>query len=256
MLNRSVHAVFLKQETAQCDLRACIVRARSDGLLECILGLGKVRFARAYAGLDQCIAQESEQLIVCKSFVDSRPRNSRCLSEVVKHYAFLSSCEIANYRMRRQGDGTLKFRLGHARFAELPKNVAEFVMKPRGVRHIPKPGLQNAKVANVILLFREGRRDQKIKLFVLGGEVNSLLKCLESLFGLIVALISLREQILYACVFMASVAQSHENGNRFREFAYSDIAERQVEFRCEFVGDVSACGQKMRDRLRKMAAAG
>jgi hypothetical protein len=41
----------------------------------------------------------------------------------------------------------------------LPKHVAEFVMKPRGIRQIPKSGFQDAKVVNVILLFRKGGCD-------------------------------------------------------------------------------------------------
>src|SRR5215472_1433919 len=120
--------------------------------------------------------------------------------------------------MRSKRGSALKFGLGHRRFLELPKAVAELVVESGRFGKVLKACFNDPETLSVILFFHEGGLNKEIELLVVWCECSRLLKRLEGLVGLIVALVSLRKQILDACVFMAPVAQFPEDGNRFWEF--------------------------------------
>src|SRR5690349_21139420 len=151
--------------------------------------------------------------------------------------------------MRCERRGALKLRFGHPRFFNLPKPIAEFVVKSCRVGSIAKPCLQDSKALTIILFFHEGSFDKKIELFVFWRERRRLLKRLEGFFGLIIAFVSLRKQILDACAFMVSFTQCLEDGNRLWKFAYAHVAERQIEFGGVIIGNMAARREKMRDRF-------
>src|ERR1700741_3882724 len=141
MLDCRVNKLFLQQDAAKRDLRTGVIRTRSDGLLQRLLCFSELRLAGTCAVTDQGVPEETEQLIIRKSFKNSSTRNFRCLRKVAEHEAFLSGREIADDGMWCKRGGALKFRFGHPRFLELPKPVGEVVVKSCRVGKIAKPCL-------------------------------------------------------------------------------------------------------------------
>src|SRR5215472_5456579 len=105
--------------------------------------------------------------------------------------------------MRRKRGDALKFGLGHCRLLELPKGVAELVVESCRVGKIAKPCFYDPKTTRIILFFQEGSLNEKVEFLVLWRECSRSLKRFESLFGLIVAFVSLRKQVFDACACRA-----------------------------------------------------
>src|SRR5258708_40182058 len=196
-----------------------------------------------------------QQMVVLFAFCGGVSRHANRFFKVSAKQIFLRCRKVSDLGARRYSRRPLEVHLRPVKVIEHRKQIASFVMQPRGLGKMLETEFDHSKTLRMLLTSQECIGYKQIELFISRCERRRSLQRFECLARLAVARVCLCEQILNARVLTSLPTQPAQCRNRLFILSGRDVAKREVEFRSVLIRNTPLRFEEMRNRLCTMATA-